>query len=150
MDQNFLDLLQCFERHRVKYLVIGGYAVSFHGEPRYTKDLDFLIECSKTNSRRIHAALEEFGAPLATIHRDDFSIPGTAYTAGLPPLRFDILTRVAGVDFKRAYTRRVSTAVGKSKVDYISIADLIASKKAAGRPQDLVDAKKLASFIKKK
>lgn len=143
MDQNFLDLLQCFERHKVKFLVIGGYAVSFHAEPRYTKDVDFLVECSKSNSRRLYSALDEFGAPLASVAKDDFAVPGTAYTAGLPPLRFDILNRIAGVDFKEAYSRRVSTHIGKTKVYYLALDDLINAKKAAGRPQDLTDAKKL-------
>lgn len=145
MDQNFLDLLQFFEEHKVKYSIIDGYAVSFYSEPRYTKDIDFLIECSLTNGRRILKALSEFGAPLSTITAKDFARPGTAYTAGLPPLRFDILTSVSGVVFKTAYKKKNRVKIGKLFVNYISYEDLISAKTAAGRPQDKIDLKKLTN-----
>lgn len=150
MDQNFLDLLQLFDAHKVKYLIIGGYAVSYYAEPRYTKDLDFWIECSGVNGRRIIAALEEFGAPLASITAKDFATPGVAYTAGLPPLRFDILTRVKGADFKTAYENRLRTSLNGIPVHYVPLEVLIELKKAAGRPQDKVDISQLKKIQGKK
>ena len=150
MDQNFLDLLQCFEKFKVRYLIIGGYAVSFHAEPRYTKDIDFWVECSKANSKKIFQALDDFGAPMATINQNDFSIPGNSYTAGIPPIRFDILTKVSGGNFTKAYTKKLSIMIKKIPLHYISLKDLIVLKKAAASPQDLVDVKSLTrfSFIK--
>ncbi len=146
MNQNFLDLLQLFEEHKVKYLIIGGYAVSFYSEPRYTKDIDFWIECSLSNGKRLIKALDEFGAPLAAISAKDFATKGTAYTAGLPPLRFDILTRIPGALFENAFKSRTKIRIGKTNVNYISFTDLLKVKAAAGRPQDKLDLEKLKKF----
>jgi hypothetical protein len=148
MDQNFLDLLQLFDQHDVKYLIIGGYAVSFYAEPRYTKDIDFWVECSLSNGRRILRALEEFGAPLATISAHDFALPGTAYTAGLPPLRFDVLTRVSGGNFREAFPKRKTVMIGKVPLHYVPLEALMRLKKSAGRPQDKIDLQKLKTFAK--
>ena len=120
--------------------------MSFHSEPRYTRDLDFWVECSKENSRKIFEALEDFGAPLATINKDDFSHPGTAYTAGIPPLRFDILTKVSGGNFKSAYPRKQTVLIKRVPLHYISSGDLILLKKAAVSAQDLVDVETLLRF----
>jgi len=150
MDQNFLDLLQLFDRHKVKYLIIGGYAVSLYSEPRYTKDIDLWIECSISNSRRTFKALKEFGAPLSSISAEDFAISGTMYTAGLPPLRFDVLTRVKGSTFKRAYAERNTINLGKVPLHYVPLNILLSLKKAAGRSQDKLDLRKLKSFLPRK
>lgn len=147
MDQNFLDLLQLFDQHRVRYLIIGGYAVSFYAEPRYTKDIDLWVECSLSNGRRIFKALEEFGAPLATISAQDFAVAGTAYTAGLPPLRFDILTKVSGGNFKSAFDKRRTVNIDKVPLHYVPIEELMKLKKSAGRPQDKLDLQKLKQFV---
>jgi hypothetical protein len=146
MDQNFLDLLRLFDQHKVKYLIIGGYAVSLYAEPRYTKDLDFWIECSTANARKLMAALQEFGAPLASIRIQDFATPGCAYTAGIPPLRFDILTRIKGAKFSTAYTKRRKVKIEDVPACYVSYETLLLLKKAAGRDQDKADVKTLKRF----
>jgi predicted nucleotidyltransferase len=146
MDQNFLDLLQLFAEHKVKFLIIGGYAVSFHAEPRYTKDIDFWIETSRANSKRVYAALDEFGAPLATMSPTDFSQAGVSYTAGLAPLRFDILTKISGGEFAVAYKKRQTIHINEIPVHYVSLENLIQIKQAAGRPQDKLDVTLLKRF----
>lgn len=143
MNSDFKDLLKLFAGAGVRYLVVGGYAVSEHTEPRYTKDLDLWVDNSVENAERVVGALREFGAPLrdATVH--DFTVPTTVYQIGLPPSRIDILMGLDGLYFGECWQRRSSSSIGKIPVNYISIADLIVNKELAGRPQDLIDAQNL-------
>ncbi len=92
------------------------------------------------------AALEEFGAPVENVNAKDLATPGVAYTAGLPPLRFDILTRVPGGDFKAAFKSRTQTTMKGVPIQYVSREVLIELKKAAGRPQDKIDIIQLRRF----
>jgi hypothetical protein len=123
--------------------VVGGYAVSEHTEPRYTKDLDLWVDNSVENAERVVDALRAFGAPLrdATVH--DFTVSTTVYQIGLPPSRIDILMGLEGLDFNDCWQRRENSMIGEMPINYISIADLIVNKERAGRPQDLIDAENL-------
>jgi hypothetical protein len=112
--------------------------VSHHAEPRYTKDLDFWVESSLANGKRILAALEEFGAPVENLNAKDLATPGVAYTAGLP--------RVPGGDFKAAFKSRTQTTMKGVPIQYVSREVLIELKKAAGRPQDKIDIIQLRRF----
>lgn len=139
MNSDFRDLLLAFKSFQVEYLVIGGYAVIYYDEPRYTKDIELWVRAEKANAERVYAALKDFGAPIASVTADDFAHEGYFYQIGVPPTRIDILMSVAGVSFDDAWPRRIVENFEGVDMYYVSRADLIAMKKTAGRPQDLID-----------
>jgi len=142
MYPDFKDLLSAFHAHSVKYLIVGGYAVSFHGQPRATKDMDLFIKADATNAKAAYAALIAFGAPLADITVDDLADPRQFLRFGREPVAVDILPGIDGVDFDAAWERRVEGVIdtqSRLTVFFISKDDLIASKLAAGRLRDLAD-----------
>jgi len=140
---DFKELLNLFKKHNVKYLVVGGYAVMLYTEPRFTKDLDLLISIEIKNATAVYNALKEFGAPLADLTVKDFSQEGYFYQMGRPPVRVDILMSIPGVKFSSAWSRRKQLTIDGVEMNFISKEDLIASKKASGRSQDLIDVKSL-------
>jgi len=142
MFQDYKDLLSAFHAHGVKYLIVGGYAVIFHAQPRFTKDLDLFIKADAANARATYAALAEFGAPLQGLRVQDFTSRDSFFRFGREPRGFDILPAIPGVDFDAAWKRRVETVIDPEsglKANFISADDLIAAKLAAGRPQDIAD-----------
>lgn len=143
ISSDFKDLLKLFNDYQVKYLIIGGYAVIKYTEPRYTKDLDLWIRADQDNAVAVFQALREFGAPLAGMTEDDFAHEGYFYQMGVPPVRVDILMSIPGLVFDEVWACRVEADFDGIPVLFISRADLIASKLAAGRPQDLIDADSL-------
>lgn len=143
VNSDFKELLNNLNEKKVKYLVVGGYAVIKYTEPRYTKDLDIWVNPDPDNSKAVFDALREFGAPLRNMTPDDFAHEGYFYQMGTPPVRVDILMSISGVDFVQAWTRKVEVNFDGIPVSFISKADLIASKRAAGRPQDLLDVESL-------
>src|ERR1700727_2730685 len=123
---------------RVRYLIVGGYAVSFHAEPRATKDLDILISPDTANGKAVYAALAQFGAPLEGLSAKDFTEPDSFFRIGTPPVMVDILSRISGVEFEGAWQRKVDVPIDETlTVPFISRDDLLASKISAGRAQDL-------------
>ena len=140
---DFKELLNLFKKHNVKYLVVGGYAVMLYTEPRFTKDLDLLISIEIKNATAVYNALKEFGAPLADLTVKDFSQEGYFYQIGRPPMRVAILMSIPGVKFSSAWSRRKRLIIDGIEMNFISKEDLIASKKASGRSQDLIDVKNL-------
>ena len=142
MYQDYKNLLSAFHAHGVKYLIVGGYAVIYHAQPRYTKDIDFFINANEANAKAVYAALAEFGAPLEDIRQEDFTDRNNFFRFGRDPRGFDILPDIPGVDFDAAWERRVEILVDAAtglKGNLISADDLIASKLASGRPRDLAD-----------
>lgn len=136
---DFRDLLSAFAREQVKYLLIGGYAVSFHGRPRFTKDIDLWVGGDAENLARVHAALALFGAPPSVL-RDLAALgPDEILYMGKPPVRVDILRSIPGAEFDAAFARRVETEWDGVPVLVIDLDDLIAAKRAAGREQDRLD-----------
>lgn len=144
MFRDFKELLSAFNAHSVRYLIVGGYAVSFHAQPRATKDIDILVDPAEDNSKAVYAALAEFGAPLQGLSDKDFREPGSFFRMGTPPQMVDILPKISGVDFKAAWQRRVESEIEKGLVvSFISREDLLKAKLAAGRPEDLADVSAL-------
>ncbi|MGC2028568.1 MAG: nucleotidyl transferase AbiEii/AbiGii toxin family protein [Steroidobacteraceae bacterium] len=144
MYNDFKELLSALNAHRVRYLIIGGYAVSFHAEPRATKDLDILISPDAENGKAVYAALAQFGASLEGLSAKDFTEPDSFYRMGTPPVMVDILSRISGVEFESAWQRRVDVQIDDTlTVSFISRDDLLASKISAGRAQDLADVAEL-------
>jgi len=136
---DFKEFVELLNKHEVRYLVVGGYAVAVYGHPRYTKDLDIWIEASNKNSDRILVALNEFGFGSLDLNRDDFLEPGWIVQLGNPPNRIDLLTSVSGLQFAESYEARNIVLTAGQQVSFVSLSDLIRSKVAAGRPQDLAD-----------
>ncbi len=142
MNQDYKDLLSAFQSHGVRYLVVGGYAVSYHAQPRFTKDLGLFIQADPANARAAYAALAEFGAALQGMRPEDFADPNSFFRFAREPEGFDILPSIPGVDFDAAWKKRIETAIDPAtglKANFISAEDLIAAKLPAGRPQDIAD-----------
>ncbi len=143
ISKDFQDILRAFNAHKVKYLVIGGYAFGVHLEPRATKDIDLWIRTDPENATAVFRALAEFGAPIAGMTPDDF-MDGTVFEMGQPPERIDILQQVSGLDFDSAWEHRLEGSIDQETPAYvISRDDLIRNKLASGREQDLLDVKRL-------
>lgn len=140
---DLIDLLTEFENSGVEYLVVGGWAVSVHAEPRYTKDLDLLIGGSADNSARVTEALRTYGAPAALIEAVSSMTREEFVFIGVPPARIDLLREIPGVAFEDAWERRKDVAWAGTVVHVIGLDDLIAAKRAAARPKDLEDARTL-------
>lgn len=139
MNSDFKELLDLFRSHRIRYLIVGAYAVMKYTEPRFTKDLDLWIDTSLPNVRRLYTALGEFGAPIGEYVPEDFTRPGMVHQIGIPPNRIDILTSVSGLSFETAWLRRRRQRVDNELLHFLSLEDLIKSKRKAGRPQDKLD-----------
>ena len=127
----------------VKALIVGGYAVAFHAKPRFTKDIDLLVEPNPNNAQRLLRALSDFGFAAADLAVDDFTTPGRVVQLGIAPNRVDLMTAIDGVSFADAWTGRVSGRFGAVPVFYIGKAELVRNKRATGRAQDLADVEAL-------
>jgi len=143
LNQDFKEFIESLNKNKVRYLVIGGYAVAFHGHPRYTKDIDIWIGMDRENAANIVKALAEFGFASLGLKEEDFTTPDQIIQLGYPPERIDILTTPPGVNFEECYARRVETKMGGVLVNFIDVEDLKRNKKAAGRHQDLADVENL-------
>lgn len=143
ISKDFQDILRAFNAHKVKYLVVGGFAFGVHLEPRSTKDIDLWIRKDPENAKAVFQALAEFGAPIAGMTPDDF-MDGTIFQMGHAPERIDILQQLSGLDFDNAWENRLEGFIDENTPALvISRDDLIRNKLASGREQDLLDVKKL-------
>jgi len=149
-NRDFRDLLQCLNETGARYLIVGAYAVIYHTEPRYTKDLDLWAEPTPENAAKVWEALKKFGAPLADLTMADLCNPDVVFQMGIEPNRIDIILDVVGLDFADAWENRVSTTYEDQKVFVLSYEHTLRAKKAAGREQDLLDAHRLEAVKKKK
>jgi hypothetical protein len=136
---DFNDLLVEFVRCGVRFVLLGGYAVGIHAKPRATKDLDLLVSGEGDNLNRVADALTTFGAPAAVIAAARNMSPTEIVYLGVPPVRIDILRRADGIDTEQVIERAGVVQLGDLAIPVISIDDLIANKRASGRPQDLAD-----------
>lgn len=143
LNQDFKEFIASLNSHRVRYLVVGGYAVAFHGHPRYTKDLDVWVELSEQNAERLIEALRTFGFGSLGLKPDDFLIPGQVVQLGNPPNRIDLLVTISGVIFEDCYARRLQIVIDEVTVNFIDLDSLRKNKEAAGRHQDLADLENL-------
>ena len=146
------ELIRLFQELEVRFLVIGGEAVIFHGYPRYTGDVDFHYDPDLENANRLFAALLDFwGGDVPGIQAaEELTEEGLVLQFGRPPNRVDLLSRVSGVDFDVAWERRVKAVMNDKELPYLSLQDLISAKEAAGRPkdqQDLVYLKSLSDSL---
>jgi len=137
--REFIELLNA---SAIDFLVVGGHAVAFHGFPRFTGDIDFLLRASKDNAVRLKAVLTSFGFD-DSLDEYDMLRPGDILQLGKPPNRIDILTSISGVSFDDAWSNRDAGVLGDIAVSFIGREELIKNKRAAGRQKDLADLEEL-------
>ena len=147
MNRDFKDILLLFEKYDVEYLIVGGYAVIRYTQPRYTKDLDLWVRPNKENAAKVCRALREFGAPLIEVTEADFADTGLQYMIGLSPCAIDFLTSISGLDFDEAWLSKKEFIASECRVYYVSPRDLIISKRATGRTQDLADIEEILRIL---
>jgi hypothetical protein len=143
VERDFVALLRLFNRHRVRYCVVGAYAFAFHARPRYTKDLDIFVEPSFKNGERIIKALREFGFGRLKLTAEDFIQPGRFIQLGYEPVRVDLLTSLEGLTFEQVWQHRVLGRYGNARVPFIGRDEFIRNKTLVGRRQDQADLEKL-------
>ena len=143
LDRDFKEFLALLAANKVDYLIVGGYAVAFHGHPRYTGDIDIWVKPSQENAAKLRKALEGFGFDAEPLAELDFESETIAFHLGVPPVRIDILNRIAGVKFDQCFENKVEIEIETLRINYISYQDLLTNKKASGRLQDLSDLENL-------
>ena len=140
---DFRDLFKSLNAESVEYLVVGAHAVMFYAEPRFTKDLDIWVNPSPENATRVFRALSGFGAPLRGVKSRDFTDPKLIYQIGIAPNRIDIIMDIGPVEFTAAWKNRTESTYGGVPIAIIGKHQLIKAKRAIGRPQDLLDTRRL-------
>ena len=140
---DFKELLALFNAHNVEYMIVGGYALAFHGAPRYTGDIDLLVKPDKKNAKRIMAALDEFGFGSVGLEPVDFESPGKVIQLGAAPVRIDIVTSITGVSWEEAQSGWTEGNYGNIPVHYIGREQFASNKRTLGRKKDLSDLEAL-------
>jgi hypothetical protein len=144
LPSDFKEFLSMLKSHGVKYLLIGGYAVGYHGYPRATGDIDIWVAVSPENADRVVETVREFGFSTPDLAPALFLREQGIVRMGNPPLRIEIMTSISGVTFEECYGRRVDATLDGVEVSVISLADLKANKQASGRYKDLMDLELLS------
>jgi len=145
LNSDYKELLSIFNEEKVKFILVGAYAMAVHGYPRATMDIDIWVIGELKNSEAVIKALRRFGAPLDDISSKDFQKNDMIFQIGVFPRRIDIITSVDGLEFEEAYKRSVTVEIEDVKLKVLSKEDLIKNKLASGRTKDLADAETLQS-----
>jgi len=140
---DFKDFLRLLNSHRVEYLIVGGYAVGYHGYPRATGDMDVWIAVDESNAEKAASVLREFGMPEEAVSKELFLDRDKVIRMGVPPVRIEVITGASGVGFVECYSRREEIELDGIPVNFISLEDLRANKRACGRYKDLEDLQHL-------
>jgi hypothetical protein len=144
-EKDYEEFLELLNTHDVRYCIIGAFALAFHARPRYTKDMDILIEATTDNAKRLLVALGEFGFGSLGLTGEDFSTKGNIIQLGYEPVRIDILTSIEGLEFADIWKNRIQGPYGKQTVNYIDFQNLIRAKQLSNRAQDKADLELLLS-----
>ena len=147
LNEDYRDILHALSEEKVKFLLVGAYALAAHGYPRATMDIDIWVMPSPQNADAVLQALRRFGAPLHNLSKEDLQKDGTIFQIGVAPRRIDIITAASGLQFEETYARSLSVNIEGIEVHIPSIEDLIRNKRASGRTKDLADAEAL-EFLK--
>ncbi len=150
LDNNFKEFIALLNANGVKYLIIGGFAVAFHGYPRYTKDLDFWVWADPENAERLLKTIDEFGLGSIGLQKEDFTNTDNVIQLGYEPNRIDLIVQLAGLDFETCFAQRKEGSFEGVPINFIGYADLIKNKRSTGRPKDRVDAATLERKAKSK
>ncbi len=148
VEKDYEELLRLFNKNKVKYCIIGAYAVAFYAVPKYTKDMDFLIEPDAENAKRIIKSLKEFGFEFPELTEKDFTREDMILQLGYEQVRVDILTSIEGCKFKDVWENKTYGKYGKEKAYFIGVNELIKNKEASKRKQDEADLVLLKSRAK--
>jgi predicted nucleotidyltransferase len=143
LSQDFKEFVKLLIDYKVEYLIVGGYAVSIHGHPRYTGDLDIWINPTLENANSLVKCVNDFGFGSFKLTSQDFIKEGNVIQFGYPPLRIDILTSIDGVNFGDCIFNKKDVEIDGMLVHFIGLADLLKNKKESGRPRDLDDIENL-------
>lgn len=143
LQPDFKELLVLLNAHGVDYLIVGGYALAFHGAPRFTGDLDLFISTTSANAQKVYSALKEFGFGSVGLTPEDFSKADHVIQLGVPPVRIDFVTTIDGVDWDTAWAGRKQGVYGGAPVFFLGRSEFIQNKKASGRLKDLADVEAL-------
>jgi len=146
LNEDYKDMLHALSDEKVKFLLVGAYALAAHGYPRATMDIDIWVMPSPQNADAVLRALRRFGAPLHNLTKEDLLKDGTIFQIGVAPRRSDIITAASGLQFDKVYGRSLSVNIEGIEVHIPLIDDLIRNKRASGRTKDLVDAEALESL----
>ncbi|MFH1782764.1 MAG: hypothetical protein ABH848_04015 [Candidatus Omnitrophota bacterium] len=139
VEKDYEYLLRLFNKHKVRYCVIGAYAVAFYAKPRYTKDMDILIDPDIKNAEKIIKALNDFGFGSVRLSVRDFTKKGRIVQLGYEPIRIDIITSIKRINFKVIWNNRKKAMYGKQKINFVALKDLIKIKRISRRKQDQAD-----------
>lgn len=137
LPEDFKDFIKFLNEHKVRYLLVGGWAVGIYGNPRATKDIDFLIAIDDDNIQNLLKALKKFGSP--TVEKKVFQDKGNVFRMGRSPIQIDIINEASGIIFEDCYKRRNIIKTDEIDISIISKEDLIINKRASGRHRDLAD-----------
>ena len=140
---DFKDFLKFLNFHRVEYLIVGGYAVGYHGYPRATGDMDIWIAVDESNAEKAATVLRDFGMPEEAVSKELFLDRNKVIRMGVPPVRIEVITGASGVDFVKCYSRREEIEIDGIPVNIISLEDLRVNKRACGRHKDMEDLEHL-------
>ncbi|MDQ3130852.1 MAG: hypothetical protein M3Q99_08835 [Acidobacteriota bacterium] len=140
LNPNFKDILSAFIKEKVEFLVVGGYAMAFHGYVRATGDIDLWIRCSDENAEKVWRALQIFGAPLFDLNIEDLKTPGMVFQIGLVPSRIDVITQIDGVEFEAAWQEHKTVEIENLQIPVIGKTQLLINKQSTGRAKDRNDA----------
>ena len=146
LNEDYRDILHATSDEKVRFLLVGAYALAAHGYPRATMDIDIWVMPSPQNAEAVLQALRRFGAPLHNLTKEDLQIDGTVFQIGDAPRRIDIITALSGLKFEETYQNSISVNIEGIEVHIPSIDDLIRNKRASGRTKDLADAEALESL----
>ena len=143
LPKDFKDFLKLLNSHKVKYLLIGGYAVGYHGYPRATSDMDIWIAIDSANAENLVEVLKKFGFDTPQLSKNLFLEENKIIRMGVAPIKIEILTSISGVDFKECYQNKIVDEIDGIQVDIIGLEQLKINKKASGRHKDLDDFENL-------
>jgi hypothetical protein len=143
VQEDFREFLALLNEHEVEFMIVGGYALAFHGAPRFTGDIDIFVKPDHQNAKQIIKALVEFGFSSPDLTIDDFKYPDKVIQLGLPPVRIDIITSISGVSWEEADDTKVLGLYGDISVSFIGKKQFIKNKRAIGRKKDLADIEAL-------
>ncbi len=143
LEPDFRDFVELLNKHTVEYMVVGGYALAFHGEPRFTGDMDIWIDCTEANAEKMVTVMKDFGAASLGFTKEDFLNEGIIKQIGQPPLRIDILGEIDGVSYADAIKDKQYFKSQDLTIPFIGVTDFIKNKEAVGRKKDLDDVKKV-------
>lgn len=145
LDKDFKEFIALLNENNVRYLVVGGYAVAFHGHPRYTKDLDVWIAVDSENAEKISDVVRKFGFVSMGLESSDFLEPDSFVQLGYPPHRIDIIMGCEGLTFSECYSKKQSIEIDGLEIFFLDLESLLRNKESVGRPQDLADVSILTS-----